>query len=39
MLSSQPAATGTPFGADSVANAVTDLPLKQCCVVMPISFT
>src|SRR5262245_16797631 len=36
--SSQPAGTGMPFGADSVANAVTDVPLKQLCVVMPISF-
>src|SRR5215470_2208809 len=36
--SSQPAGWGTPLGADSVANAVIDVPLKQCCVVMPISF-
>ena len=32
-----PAACGTPLGADSVANAVTDAPRKQLWVVMPIS--
>src|SRR5690349_12690547 len=37
--SSQLAETGTPFGADSTAKALTVVPREQCCVEMPISLT
>jgi hypothetical protein len=37
--SSHPAGSVIPLGFDSAENAVTDVPLMQCCVVIPISFT
>ena len=37
--SSQPSATGTPLGADSSANTLSEAPRKQLCVVIAISLT